>query len=37
MGVGIIFADIMPVAGYRLGGGDLLQPNLIVVVQTGLI
>ena len=37
MGVGIILADIVPVAGHRFVGGDFLQPDLIVVMQTGFV
>ncbi len=37
VGVGIVFTDIVPVAGHRFMGCYFFQPDLIVVVQTGFV
>jgi hypothetical protein len=37
VGVGVVLADVVPVARHRLVGGDLFQPDVVVVVEPGFV
>ena len=37
VGVGVVFADIVPVTGNRFMRGDFFQPHFVIVMQPGFV
>jgi len=37
VGIGVVFTDIMAVLGYGFMPGQLFQPDVIIMMQTGFI